>query len=94
MNIHVPEVDFAGIISTVDHKSLELLIDHVDHCRKRELLWKRRLGQSTVLIGEDLYHTLVLLVCENLKLIVVVILKNVPTHKERRSYTCLVTLIS
>ena len=56
-------------------KSLELLIDHVNHCREWEPSGKGSLRQLTVLVGEDLYHTLILLIGVHFKLIVVVIVK-------------------
>ena len=50
----LPEVYLASVVIAVGDKSLELFIDHVDHSREGKLPWEGRLGQLTILIGEDL----------------------------------------
>lgn len=59
------------------HKFLELLIDHIDHGRKWELLWEGCLGQLIVLVGEDLYHNLVVFISVHFELVVVIVVKDV-----------------
>lgn len=82
-----PEVDLAGIVVAVQHESLELLVDHIDHGRKGELSREWRFGQRTVLVREYLNHSLVLLVREDLKLIVIVILKYIATKRDGMKLT-------
>ena len=79
----IPEVDLACIVIAVEHEPPELFIDHIDHCREWEPPREGSLGQRRVLVGEDLYNSLKLLVGRHFKLIVVIVFKDVPIEYVR-----------